>query len=86
MDRLERAIMFRDCIADPKATQTENTLAYLKEFGEITPIEALNAFGCFRLSGRIYELRDEGYDIETEIATGEKRYAIYKLIPGEETA
>ena len=32
----------------------------------ITQLDALNRFGCFRLSGRIYDLRDEGLNIITE--------------------
>jgi len=46
----------------------------------ITPIEALNLFGCFRLSARILEIRQEGLDIETELVQqGDKRFARYSL-------
>lgn len=34
--------------------------------GSITPLEALNECGCFRLSGVIYKLRNQGMDIKTE--------------------
>lgn len=49
------------------------------EGNEITPMDALNMFGCFRLGARIADLRDEGYDIKTRIAKTDKRYAIYRL-------
>lgn len=32
----------------------------------ITALEALERFGCLRLSGRIFDLRDEGLNIITE--------------------
>ena len=49
------------------------------EGNEITPMDALNKFGCFRLGARIADLKKEGYDIKTRIAKGGKNYAIYKL-------
>ena len=61
-------------------TQTNSILNYLQQGNTITPIEALNLFGCFRLSARILELRAKGFNITTELAKGEKRYAKYKLV------
>lgn len=52
---------------------------HLKKYGQITPLEALQKYGCFRLGARIYELRKEGERIETKTATG-KCYAIYSLM------
>jgi hypothetical protein len=63
-----------------KKTQKQGILEYLEEHGKITPIEALNKFGCFRLSAVIFELREEGYVIDTDINEGEKKYAIYTLL------
>ena len=46
----------------------------------ITPIEALNMFGCFRLSARIANLRDEGLAVVTDMVTiNDKRVARYYL-------
>lgn len=64
-------------------SQEEQVLSYLKAGNMISPIEALNLFGCFRLSARIYNLRHgkhDGvhYEIE-EVAHDGKQYAIYKL-------
>lgn len=33
---------------------------------KITALEALERFGCLRLSGRIFDLRDEGLNIITD--------------------
>lgn len=46
-------------------TQLQQVLYHLKQFKTITPIEALDKYGCFRLSAVILKLRDAGYDIVT---------------------
>lgn len=43
-------------------TQNEMILNYIKQNGSITNYEAFE-LGCCRLSGRIHELRAEGYPI-----------------------
>jgi hypothetical protein len=61
-------------------TQNEMILAYLKKGKSITPIDALNKFGCFRLAARISDLRSDGLNIATKYVTKEgKNYASYKL-------
>ena len=60
--------------------QKDACLAYLEEHDSITPLEALHEFGCFRLAAVIARLRDDGHIIRTDIAEGEKRYAIYTLM------
>ncbi|MNG22231.1 hypothetical protein D3C84_1066910 [compost metagenome] len=37
---------------------------YLEEGGRLTPLLALDLFGCFRLAARIGELRNKGMVIE----------------------
>lgn len=44
-------------------TQSKQILSHLEAGNEINPIEALNKFGCFRLGARIYDLKQQGYDI-----------------------
>ena len=68
-------------VNEQKATsQKAKILDHLKEGFTITPIEALNLCGCFRLSARIYDLKDEGWNIVTNIATvNGKRVAQYRL-------
>lgn len=65
-------------------SQTEKILYHLSSGHTITPLEALESFGCFRLASRISDLKREGYDIITTIKEkytdeGVKRYAEYKL-------
>jgi len=53
----------------------------LEKGRSITPIQALDMFGCFRLGARIWDLRKAGYDIETlnhKLPNG-KIVAKYKL-------
>lgn len=63
-------------------TQCEFLLQYLQRFDSITPLEALTAFGCLRLSARAADLRADGYVITTEIHKGKKNYAIYRMEDG----
>lgn len=42
---------------DIKQSQSKLILAYLMTGETLTPIEALNMFGCFRLGARIYDLK-----------------------------
>lgn len=49
-------------------TQRAQIRAWLSEGNSITPIQALEMFGCFRLSAIIYILKyDDGMSIETEM-------------------
>lgn len=47
-------------------TQNRRILAHLQNGGTVTSLTALYDFGCLRLSGRIFELREAGYPIEDE--------------------
>ena len=61
-------------------TQCEQILAYLQRHGPLTPIDALNELGCFRLAARVKDLRDQGYKIQRRNLTqGEKTFAQYWL-------
>ena len=62
-------------------TQTEQIRAHLLSGRDITPLEALDQYGCFRLAARVSEIREEGHDIETIIEERNgKRYARYRLV------
>ena len=61
-------------------SQATDILTALKEGRMLTPIDALQEFGCFRLAARIKDLRDSGYDIRTEeVKEGTKTFARYYL-------
>jgi len=64
-----------------KKTISERILATLMKGKAITPIQALNDYGCLRLSARIHDLRKDGWRIQSTMkktATG-KTVAQYKL-------
>ena len=42
-----------------KKTQKERVLEFMEEGNSITPIEALERFGCFRLAHIIWEIRKD---------------------------
>ena len=69
--------------AGSSASQKERILSYLLAGHGITPLAALRMFGTLRLGARIADLREEGYDIRTEMVEDEvtgKRYAMYSLV------
>lgn len=60
-------------------TQNQRILTYLKSGRPLTPITALNKFGCFRLAARIADLRKDGHTIFTESVTRNKKtFASYR--------
>lgn len=56
-------------------------LKHLKRRKSISPMEALASYGCARLAPRIFNLRQAGYNISTQINRDEPghRYARYTL-------
>lgn len=59
---------------ETKPKQNTRILDYLAEHGSITPIEALNKLGVFRLASRISDLRRKGYDFDAEMVTVENMW------------
>lgn len=63
-------------------TESQNALikGWLLNGKSITALDALNMFGCFRLSARIANLKDQGMDIVTDMVNiNDKRIARYTL-------
>tara|TARA_R100001460_G_scaffold41330_7_gene76949 strand:+ start:3498 stop:3704 length:207 start_codon:yes stop_codon:yes gene_type:complete len=61
-------------------TQDIRILEHLKKGQTITPLEALELFGCFRLSAVIHRLRFD-YEINTNYVTKNKKtFAEYVLV------
>ena len=61
-------------------SQNDLIAEYLKQGNTLTPIDALNRFGCFRLSGRIHDLKRSGLPIEARtVENNGKRYAEYRI-------
>jgi hypothetical protein len=60
-------------------SQTADILRHLKRKA-ITPLEALDMYGCLRLAARVNELRNSGHDVKTRTITqGRKQFAQYYL-------
>lgn len=47
-------------------TQKEEILQYMRDFGWITPMDAIHQIGCTKLATRISELIRDGYQIEKQ--------------------
>ena len=61
-------------------SQNQRVKEHLEKGFSITPIDALNNYGIFRLGARIYDLKRMGMNIETRIlAKGKKHFAEYYI-------
>jgi hypothetical protein len=74
-------LMFAEPETNRRPTQAGRILEHLRAGNRLTALEALDAFGCFRLAARIHELRRDGWQIEerTVETRGGKRVAEYWL-------
>lgn len=66
-------------------SQNKRIRQYLETGRQITALDALHAFNCFRLSARINDLKREGMNIESTMieitSDGKKKHvARYKMI------
>ena len=72
-------------------SQKKMVLDYIREFGSITPIDAFRDLGITRLSAVVFNLREEGHDIDKSIEIGKNRfgnrtrYARYSFGKGEDS-
>lgn len=48
-----------------RVNKTKKVLEHLEKHGHITSIEAIDLYGATRLSAIIFNLRNQGYSIET---------------------
>lgn len=56
-------------------SQNDKILKYMETHKRgITPLTAMEKFGCMRLSGRIHDLRERGYEISSELVEVRNRY------------
>ena len=63
-----------------RQSQCTAILRHLQTGRGITPMAALDRFGCFRLGARIYDLKQRGHRIETHrVRVGAKFFASYLL-------
>ena len=55
-------------------SQNERVLKYMQDFGSITPMDALNDLGIYRLASRIHELSQSGIAINKRMESAQNRY------------
>ena len=62
-------------------SQSQKILKHLSSGKSLSPLQALGLFGCYRLAGRIYDLKRAGHQIETIIKSDDqgRTYASYVL-------
>lgn len=71
-----------------KERQTDKILRHMRLHGSITPIDALQSYGCMRLAARIADLRSQGITITSKVETGLNRdgqrvkYTRYSIAEG----
>lgn len=62
---------------------TRTILLHLMSRGSISPLEALAEYGSPRVAPQIYELRQAGYEIESERRTSESGHSYVRyILPG----
>lgn len=70
-------------------TDTSKLLHHLQHRGSITALQSLDLYGIMRLGARIYDLRKQGYNIESDMVAVPKRggktarVARYRLVVEE---
>lgn len=55
-------------------TQNDRVLQYIREFGSITQLEALQDLGVMRLASRVSDLRRQGVKIASKTEAVKNRY------------
>ena len=55
-------------------TQCERILRHLRDYGSITQAEAITEYGCYRLGARIFDLKNQGYEITGATERVKNRY------------
>lgn len=69
--------------------QNDKILRYMQETGGITPMEAIEQFGCMRLAARISDLKAQGVPIKKETVKRRNRFgepvsfARYSIVGGD---
>ena len=66
-------------------TQNDAILEHLKSGQSLTPLDALRLVGSMRLSARIKNLRDQGFDIQTKIVAANGRHFASYYLPKKQT-
>ena len=57
-----------------KTTQCERILRHLKDYGEISSLDAMKEYGILRLASRIHDLKVMGYNIKATTVSKKNIY------------
>lgn len=61
-------------------SQCDRILIHLQSGKTINPLQALNLYDCLRLSARIYDLKQAGFDIDSRLVNEHGvQYAEYSM-------
>lgn len=61
-------------------SQNKIVLKHLQTKGSLTRVMATKIYSIYQLSSRIYDLKQQGYDIKKTLVTiGKSHYAVYSL-------
>lgn len=77
---------YKAICSDLSSSQCKKILKYLLQYGSITTMKAYEKFGCTRLPSRIFDLKQLGIGIETNMVYKKKpngeyvHYGVYRLV------
>ena len=54
-------------------SQALDVIEFIRDHGSITTKQAMEELGCYRLSGRIYDIKAIGIEVEKEMVTVQNR-------------
>jgi hypothetical protein len=57
-----------------KLNQKEKVIRHLKTYGSITPLDALKYYSIMRLAAVVFNLKEDGYDIGSEMVSGMNKF------------
>tara|TARA_R110001606_G_scaffold392389_1_gene561266 strand:+ start:215 stop:445 length:231 start_codon:yes stop_codon:yes gene_type:complete len=57
-----------------KLNQKEKVIRHLNEYGTITPLDAFRDYGMMRLAAVIFNLKEDGYDIDSAMVSASNRF------------
>lgn len=61
-------------------SQCSRILKFMRTHGSITSMQAFKRLSCTRLSGRIYDLKEQGYRIkDRQVSQGRTHFKRYSL-------
>tara|TARA_R110000851_G_scaffold114153_2_gene239116 strand:- start:8128 stop:8367 length:240 start_codon:yes stop_codon:yes gene_type:complete len=57
-----------------KYNQKQKVMRHLNNYGSITPLDAFRDYGIMRLAAVVFNLKEDGYDIDSEMISSSNRF------------